>query len=289
MSDAAIYDRVAEHYSAASRANNAAYSHAVASAFGYSAEELAAVPEDANLGLSCGNPLAIANLREGEVVIDLGSGAGFDVFQAAAKVGPTGQAIGVDMNKDMLARADRIKTETKRTNVRFVESEITAIDLPSGSADCIISNCVINLVPEARKQRVFDEVFRLLRPGGRLAVSDILARRPLPPALREDMALYVGCVAGASQVQGYDEYLRKAGFRDVLITDTKSNLNTYLEAAGGENGDAAPNCCVPAPSSCCTPKSAKDGLPEIQKKIAKGSLDFNEWAGSYKIFAVKPT
>ena len=145
--------------------------------------------------------------------MDLGSGAGFDVFQAAQKIGPDGKAIGVDMNKDMLALAHKNAAKSNITNVEFVESAITSIPLPSDSANCVISNCVINLVPEADKHLVFEEIYRMLKPGGRVAVSDILAKKELPKEITEDVSLYVGCIGGASQVGQYEQYLKEADFK----------------------------------------------------------------------------
>ncbi|KAJ4600711.1 hypothetical protein HRR85_009131 [Exophiala dermatitidis] len=212
MDESQIYEKVQEAYSAAVKGNGSDYGRKVAAAFGYSEQELASIPEGANLGLSCGNPLALAKLREGEIVVDLGSGAGFDVFLAAKKVGAQGKAIGVDMNKDMLERAERNKERAQSNNISFVESRITKVALPDAIADCIISNCVVNLVPEGEKQLVFNEMFRLLKTGGRVAISDILTRKELSQELKRDMALYVGCIAGASQVKQYEQYLRAAGF-----------------------------------------------------------------------------
>ncbi|KAK1755610.1 S-adenosyl-L-methionine-dependent methyltransferase [Echria macrotheca] len=301
MDSAQIYNQVHEHYSAASKGTTAQYSEAIAKSFGYSPEELANIPEGANLGLSCGNPLAITSLRPGETVIDLGSGAGFDVFLASSRIGPTGRAIGVDMNDDMLARANKIK-ESKGAdadNVTFVKGVITDIPLDDGIADCIISNCVINLVPAADKHLVFNEMHRLLKSGGRVAVSDILAKKELPPKLKNDLALYVGCIAGAAQVFEYEQWLKEAGFDEVLIADTKADLNVYLEIS--EDGtkkksqccDDTPKCCVPSaaadekkcgcvgsttPGPCC---SSTTTTTDISVE------DLNEWVGSYKIYAVK--
>ncbi|KFA60385.1 hypothetical protein S40285_07684 [Stachybotrys chlorohalonatus IBT 40285] len=213
MDPQTIYDQVSTHYSAASQGTTTEYESAIAKSFGYSEDELASAAEGSNLGLSCGNPLAMASIREGETVIDLGSGAGFDCFLAANKVGRSGKVIGVDMNKDMLAKATKIKTETGKANVEFVESGITDMSgLQSGIADCIISNCVINLVPATEKHLVFKEIFRLLKPGGRLAISDILAKKAMPEKLKSDMAMYVGCISGASVVGEYEKFLKDAGF-----------------------------------------------------------------------------
>lgn len=145
-------------------------------------------------------------------MVDLGSGAGLDVFISANKVGPNGRAIGIDRNKDMLAKANKNAQKTETKNVEFLESPITKISLPDAIADCVISNCVINLVPEAEKQLVFNEIYRILKPGGRVAISDTLAKRPLPDTLRKDVAQYVGCIAGTSLVEEYQNYLQSSGF-----------------------------------------------------------------------------
>ena len=182
---------------------------AVAEAFGYSAEELASIPAEANMGLSCGNPTATANLRPGEVVVDLGSGGGLDVFLAAKKVGPTGKAIGIDMTPEMveLARKNALKAGT--ANVEFHLAPIDRMPLPDASVDCVISNCVLNLVPD--KPAAFREIARVLKPGGRLAVSDIALKRPLPPEVSSDLMAYVGCIAGAILIDDYKAALRRGG------------------------------------------------------------------------------
>ncbi|KAK5996536.1 Arsenite methyltransferase [Cladobotryum mycophilum] len=276
-----IYSEVTKHYSTAAQGVDAHYGDSVAKAFGYSEAELASIPRDANLGLSCGNPLAIATIREGETVIDLGSGAGFDVFLAANNVGLNGKVIGVDMNKDMLSRAHKIREANGKTNTEFVESQITAIALDSGIADCIISNCVINLVPEEEKQLVFNEMFRLLKPGGRVAVSDILAKKPLPEEIRKSMTLYVGCIAGASQVSAYEKYLKEAGFAKILITDSGNDLNVYhtTEIGGADSKSTEQGGCCGTQTSCCGPTNNDTSGAQ--------NIDFNEWTASYKIYAVK--
>src|SRR5262245_60618631 len=200
---------------------------AVAEAFGYSPEELASIPAEANMGLSCGNPTATAHLRPGEVVVDLGCGGGLDVFLAAAKVGPTGKAIGIDMTPEMLklARANATKgAEGKRfTNVEFHQARIDELPLPDASVDCVISNCVINLAPD--KPAVFREIARVLKPGGRLAVSDIALKKPLPPELSQDIMAYVGCIAGAIRIEEYRTQLIHAGFSGVQVIDSGADLN----------------------------------------------------------------
>ncbi|KAF9872694.1 NOL1/NOP2/sun family protein [Colletotrichum karsti] len=268
MEPSEIYDKVNERYGSVAKSSTAGeYEQTVARAFGYSEEELARVPEGANLGVSCGNPIALANLREGETVVDLGSGAGFDVFAAADKVGLKGRAIGIDMNDEMLAKANAIKSKTPSSpHTAFVKGSITSVPLPSSSADCVISNCVINLVPAAEKQLAFLEMFRILKPGGRVAVSDILARRELTAEMRGDVALYVGCVAGASLVGEYEEFLGRAGFQDVVIVDSKSDLNVYYTAAGE------------GMTSCCSGGAPGEGVAPL------GIADLNEWAGAMSLY-----
>src|SRR5205085_648208 len=182
---------------------------AVAEAFGYSPEELSAVPAEANMGLSCGNPTAFASLKPGETVVDLGCGGGLDVLLAAVKVGPTGKAIGIDMTPEMIDRARRNAERQSTGNVDFHLSTIDKLPLADASVDCVISNCVINLAPD--KSVVFREIFRVLKPGGRVAVSDIALKRPLPPELAGDLMAYVGCIAGAVSILEYGHGLRDAG------------------------------------------------------------------------------
>ncbi|KAL6715358.1 hypothetical protein ACLMJK_007624 [Lecanora helva] len=283
QSSSSIYENIQSHYGqAASKTSDPQYSTTVASAFGYTKEDLTHAPADSNLGLSCGNPFAIANIREGETIIDLGSGAGFDVFQAAKKVGQTGRVLGVDQNKDMLTRANNIKLQMKADNVTFINSPITSIPLGPSTADCIISNCVINLVPEAEKPLVFREMFRLLKPGGRVAISDILLKKDLPEELRKDVSLYAGCIAGASRVEGYERYLRGAGFRDILIILDQSDLNIYKTA--NEKGEAI-GCCGPVSTGCC---GSGQNESSTKEEVKIKDLDLNEWAASFKIYAVKP-
>jgi arsenite methyltransferase len=184
-------------------------------ALGYSPDELAAVPKGADLGLGCGNPQAIASLAPGEVVLDLGAGAGFDCFLAARAVGPTGHVIGVDMTPEMIARARANAVKGGYANVEFRLGEIEHLPLADASVDAIISNCVINLVPD--KARAFAEARRVLKPGGRLAIADVVARTPLPASVREDLALHAGCVSGAAAVGEIEAMLRAAGFEHIRI------------------------------------------------------------------------
>lgn len=182
---------------------------------GYSEEDLSAVPEGANLGVGCGNPTAIDRLRPGETVVDLGSGAGFDALLAARQVGPTGHVIGVDMTDAMLEKARENARAAGLSNVEFRKGNIEALPVDDESVDVILSNCVINLSPE--KERVYREAWRVLRPGGRIQVSDIVLDRPLPPAVLDSIDAYLGCVGGASLRSDYLEIVAKAGFSEVRV------------------------------------------------------------------------
>ena len=194
---------------------------------GYSAMELASVPEGANLGLGCGNPQAIAAMRAGEVVIDLGSGAGFDCFLAAQQVGPTGHVIGVDITHEMLQKARENAAKIAVTNVEFRLGELEHLPIADNTADVVISNCVINLVPD--KAQVFREVFRVLKPGRRVAVSDIVSTAPLPTDIRADPSFICGCVAGAASIEQIQDWLTETGFADVDIT-AKSESRELIES-----------------------------------------------------------
>jgi SAM-dependent methyltransferase len=192
----------------------------LARSIGYSAGELATTPAGANLGLSCGNPTAIASLRPGEVVLDLGSGGGFDCFVAGPKVGPAGRVIGVDMTAEMLARARRniavYREQTGLDNVEFRLGEIEALPVADASVDVVISNCVLNLSPD--KPRVWREIARVLKPGGRVAVSDLALLQPLPAAVRADVEALVGCVAGAVLVEETRAMATAAGLTGIVLT-----------------------------------------------------------------------
>lgn len=203
-----------------------------ATALGYSAQDTAAAPEAANLGLGCGNPLAIASLKDGQVVLDLGSGAGFDCFLVAHAVGKTGKVIGVDMTHEMLSKARENAQKNGFTNVEFRLGEIEALPVADNSVDVIISNCVINLSPE--KQRVFNEAFRVLKPGGRVAVADMVATAPLPDDIKADWAAYTGCIAGASQITELERMLQASGFKHIKIAPKDSSRSFIREWLPGK-------------------------------------------------------
>jgi len=208
-------------------ARSAEAHQAAALRMGYSAEEVEAVPEDANLGLGCGAPLHYAQPEAGETVLDLGSGAGFDAFLAAQEVGTEGKVIGVDMTPEMLAQA-RANAETGGYgNVEFRQGLIEELPVEDGEVDVIISNCVINVSPD--KAAVFREAYRALRPGGRIAVSDIVLTAPLPEAIAESIAAYVGCVAGASLLDDYLGFLREAGFEEIEVVESRKAVESLPE------------------------------------------------------------
>ena len=183
---------------------------------GYSEAELASLPEGADLGLGCGNPQALAAMRPGEVIVDLGSGAGIDCFLAARQVGPSGRVIGVDMTHEMLAKARANAERVGATNVEFRLGEIEHLPIADNTADVVISNCVINLVPD--KEQVYREAFRVLKPDGRVAIADVVNTAPLPPDLAADPALLCGCVAGAATTKQIEDWLAAAGFTEIRIT-----------------------------------------------------------------------
>jgi SAM-dependent methyltransferase len=189
----------------------------VSKAMGYTDADLQSVPDGANLGLGCGNPIALAALREGETVLDLGSGAGFDAFLAANRVGPAGKVIGVDMTPEMLQKARENARKGDYENVEFRLGDIESLPVDDASVDAILSNCVINLSPD--KPAVFREAFRALKPGGRLMVSDIVLLRELPDFMRQSLEAYVSCVAGAIMKDAYLDAIRAAGFQDVRVVD----------------------------------------------------------------------
>jgi arsenite methyltransferase len=198
----------------------AATERAIGEHIGYSAEELSAIPEGANLGLGCGNPLAHASVQPGETVLDLGSGAGMDAFLAAQEVGPAGRVIGVDMTPEMVERGRQNARSVGVANVEFRLGEIERLPVADASVDLVISNCVINLSPD--KPAVFAEAFRVLKPGGRMLVSDLVLTRPLPDDVRHSVEAYVGCVAGAALREQYLRLIGAAGFREIEVVEERS-------------------------------------------------------------------
>jgi arsenite methyltransferase len=216
---------------------------------GYSDAELSAVPEGANLGLGCGNPQAIAAMKPGEVVLDLGSGAGFDCFLAAQQVGPTGRVIGIDMTHEMLAKARENAAKINASNVEFRLGELEHLPVADNTADVAISNCVINLVPD--KAQVFRETFRALKPGGRIAISDVVNTTPLSADLASDGALLCGCIAGAAPVDRIQEWLTEAGFIDVRVTpkpESREIIATWAPGRGIEDYVVSANVEARKPS-----------------------------------------
>ncbi len=250
MDEAGIKEMVRARYGGIAAANEAgcctpskssccgpeAALHDKARRMGYSEAELDAVPEGANLGLGCGNPQAIAAMRPGEVVVDLGSGAGFDCFLAARQVGDAGHVIGVDMTHEMLTKARDNAGRIGARNVEFRLGELEHLPIADNTADAVLSNCVINLVPD--KAQVFREAFRVLKPGGRLAISDVVNISPLPPELRADPALLCGCIAGAAPVERIEDWLAQAGFIDVRVSpkpESRELIATWAPGSGIEN------------------------------------------------------
>jgi len=231
---------------------------------GYTQEQMQAVPEGSNLGLGCGNPIALASLKEGETVLDLGSGGGFDCFLASKIVGRKGKVIGVDMTEEMLARARANAEKGGYGNVEFRLGDIEALPVEDNSVDIIISNCVINLVPS--KEKAFREAFRVLRPGGRLMVSDIVLKKKLPDFIKQSIEAYVGCVAGAISKDKYLDAIKSAGFEDVRVI---------------EESDFPLDCMTNDPTGQAILKSLQGSAEEIKK--VEGSIS------SVKVSGFKPS
>lgn len=234
------------------------HSNKISEALGYTQEDLTTVPEGSNLGLGCGNPVALAELREGETVVDLGSGAGFDCFLASSRVGPAGKVIGVDMTPEMIEKAKGNATKGDYANVEFRLGEIEALPIEDASVDTVISNCVLNLVPD--KAKAFGEIYRILKPGGKLAVSDIVLSRDLPESLKNDPAIYSSCIGGAIRKEQYLQLLAETGFVDIEVVD---------QVDAGELLN-------------CTPDPVSDMLREAAIESISG------WAWSVKLKAWKP-
>jgi SAM-dependent methyltransferase len=280
-----ISDAVRKGYSGVAREGLGSHQEgirSIANAFGYSDEDLGSIPDEANMGLSCGNPVAMASLRPGETVVDLGSGGGLDVFLAAKEVGPEGLAIGIDMTADMVALARSNAQQGNYGNVKFYLAEIEAMPIPSGSVDCVISNCVLNLC--ADKEAALAEVFRILKPGGRVAISDIALKQALPAEMAREVAAWTGCISGALSIADNESALYRAGFSQVAIYDSKTDLNVYKQG-----GSAA--CCGPEPA-CCAPAAERPSEARLDFHQTMSELldafDVNDYVASVKIFALKP-
>ncbi len=243
---------------------------------GYSEEDFEAVPESANMGLGCGNPVALASLREGETVIDLGSGGGFDCFLAAKKVGERGKVIGVDMTPEMLDKARENTKKGKYTNVEFRLGEIENLPVADNTADAIISNCVINLTPD--KKRVFKEAFRVLKSGGRLMVSDLVLLKELPEAKKKGMDS-TSCVAGAMLKDKYIETIHAAGFRDIRITQEKQ----YCAEDFADDPDAEVLTFNPKTNATETKK-----VSQLDEKAKQRMKEILEATLSISVSAAKP-
>ena len=263
---------------------------AIAEAFGYTPEELTSIPAAANMGLSCGNPTATAHIRPGEVVVDLGSGGGLDVFLASKMVGPEGRVIGIDMTPAMIERARANAKAGGYTNVEFSESTIDRIPLPDASVDCVISNCVINLAPD--KMAVFREIARVLKPGGRVAVSDIALKKELPESIASSIAAYVGCIAGAILIEDYRSGLLDAGFEHVEIVDSGADLNSYAKVEN-QSGCCSPKMDTSNPlqvieGQCCSASPDTSASLHEELKTLLCQYDVNAAAASVKVYAIKP-
>ena len=217
----------------------------ISAVMGYSGKDMESVPEGANLGLGCGNPVALASLKPGETVVDLGSGGGFDCFLAADRVGDDGRVIGVDMTPDMVAKARKNAEKVKAKNVEFRLGEIEHLPVADNSADIIISNCVINLSPD--KPGVYKDAFRALKPGGRLAVSDILATAELPDDVRANLAMVSACIGGAATIEDTEKMLKESGFRDIRIRPKDESRELIRKwSPGGNAGDYVVSASIEA-------------------------------------------
>lgn len=254
----AHYSEIAQQGSSCCGGMSCGGAEAQARTLGYSESDLTAVPAGANLGLGCGNPVAIASLQPGQTVLDLGAGAGFDAFLAARAVGPAGRVIGVDMTPEMVTKARANARKGNYAQVEFRLGEIEALPVADASVDVIISNCVINLCPD--KRPVYREAFRVLRAGGRLAVSDVVARQELADEVKRDLALHSGCLSGATEQSDLAAILKEAGFTDIVIRpkgntdevitswEAKRGFESMVFAAEVTATKPTGDCCA---SSCC--------------------------------------
>jgi ubiquinone/menaquinone biosynthesis C-methylase UbiE len=254
---------VRECYAKAAKKERSCCGSEASRKIGYSEKELGSVPQGADLGLGCGNPVALASLKEGETVVDLGSGGGLDCFLAAKSVGEKGHVIGIDMTPEMLDTSRENLRKSNHKNVEFRLGEIENLPVADNTADVVISNCVINLSPD--KKRVFEEAFRVLKPDGRLMISDIVLLNELPEAVRQSVEAYVGCVAGAVIKAKYLELIRQAGFRDVRIVEEKLFPIEYV---------------IDNPTAKAAMKKAKISAERAKK--------FADTVASIRVHAVKP-
>eukprot|EP01084_Bolivina_argentea_P125240 221921_1 len=306
---------VQSRYSATARNFESAYTESeqdklrsIAKVFGYSAEELAQIGSDANMGLSCGNPVKQANLKKGEIVLDLGCGAGMDLFLAKPLIGDAkdgGQLLGVDFSQDMIDKAMRNAQRRKErsnldiSNMKFMYSDIEDMKkvIENDSVDCVISNCVVNLVPN--KLKAFKDVYRLLKPGGRICLSDIALKQALPKEVHNDVTMFVNCISGAVLAWEYEALLYEAGFKQVQMVDKKVDLNVWkgswesMVGCGVKGTDkAALSCC--GAGGCGDEISADKAVhmsAEEKEKMKKllDEMDFNDYVASYYVFGYKNT
>ncbi len=233
--------------------DDAAINALVSTRLGYSEDDLENVPDGADMGLGCGNPRAIASIQSGETILDLGSGGGFDCFLAAAETGESGQVIGIDMTPTMISKARTNAVKGKYDHVEFRLGEIEHMPVANDTVDVIISNCVINLSPD--KKQVFNEAFRVLKPGGRLAISDVVASTELPDEIRDDLALYSGCMAGASQISELQTILEASGFEKINIApkdDSKDFIKDWAPGRGVEEYVLSATIEAVKPGGCCS-------------------------------------
>lgn len=265
LADTDIVAAVERAYSEKAKSgSDRTYANEVAKSVGYTLDELETVPAAAHLGVGCGSPVATADLKEGETVVDLGSGGGIDVFLAANKVGPRGQAIGLDISPEMiaLARTNAKEKGLKAPTVAFVQASLAEpLPIASNTIDCVLSNCVVNLLPEGGKESLLKEVYRILKPGGRIVLDDIIAKQPLSDEIRNDLTSYINCISGSIQIEEYKAILQTAGFSDFHFLETKNDLK---RVCSGLNG------------SCCSTSGSQL------------SFDVNAWVASYQVTAHKP-
>ena len=265
-----ITTAVEEHYAAVARGEASccgAPADAVAKSIGYSEQELE-LAGDANLGLGCGNPLALTEVKPGMTVLDLGSGAGFDAFLALGRVGPAGRVIGVDMTDDMLALARQNAEKRGASNVEFRKGFIESLPVEDASVDYVISNCVINL--SADKPAVFREIARVLKPGGHFAVSDIVLLKPLPDALARDISAYVGCISGASLISDYLSMALQAGLKELAIPQIATGCDLMQVLSPQDIASGGASCCGSTVS--ISPKNPDEMVRQASEALASIKL-----------------